>query len=319
MEQKKVERSLRERVGLTVAPNLATLVETLVEIEEAGVDHIWVAGGPPWNPDLLTTLAAAAMRTTHLILGTAIVQVFSRHPVLLAQQALSFNALAPGRLRLGIGIGVPALAKRIYGIEMEQPLAYLREYIQVLRPLLQDGEVHHQGHHFTVDVSLQASSRIPLLVAALGPKAFRLAGEVADGALPYLGPIPYLRETALPALSAGAAVTGRSCPPVVAHVPVAFTEDRTLALQAGQEAMRFYTTLPTYRNMFLVAGFSEQEITTVSDHLIESLIVFGDESEIKDRLLELLRTEIDELRIGLLPVSDAAQEGIRLARLIGQL
>jgi F420-dependent oxidoreductase-like protein len=319
MEQQKVERSLRERVGFTVAPDPATLVETLVQIEEAGVSQIWMAGGPPWNPDLFTALAAAAMRTTHLILGTAVAQVFSRHPVFLAQQVLSFNALAPGRLRLGIGTGVPALAKRIYGIEIEQPLAYLREYIQVLRPLLQDGEVHHQGHYFTVDVSLQASSRVPLLIAALGPKAFRLAGEVADGALPYLCPLPYLRETALPAMSAGATVTGHSCPPVVAHVPVAFTEDRTLALQAGREAIRFYTTLPTYRNMFLAAGFSEQEITTVSDHLVESLIVFGTESKIKDRLLELLGTDFDELRISPLPISDAALEGIRLARLIGQL
>lgn len=320
MERKKVERSLRERVGLTVAPaDPATLVSTLVEIEEAGVDHIWV-GGLPWNPDLLTTLTAAAMRTTRLILGTAIVQIFSRHPVLLAQQVLSFNALAPGRLRLGIGTSSPAFAKSMYGVEMEPPLAYLREYVQVLRSLLQEGEVHHQGRSFTVDASLHASSQVPLLIAALGPVAFRLAGEIADGALPALCPISYLLNAALPALSSGAESRGRSRPPIVAHVPVVLTEDRTLALQAGREAVRFYTTLPTYRKMFLAAGFSEQEITTVSDHLIESLIVFGNENKIKDRLLELLGTEFDELRIGSIPVSsDAAQEGIRLARLIGQL
>lgn len=320
MEQQKVERSLLERVSFSVAStDPATLVETLVEIEEAGVDHVWVGGGPPWNPDLLTTLAAAAMRTTHLILGTAIVQVFSRHPVFLAQQALSLNALAKGRLRLGIGTSSPAFAKSMYGIEMELPLAYLREYVQVLHPLLQQGEVHHQGRYFTVDASLQASSQVPLLIAALGPVAFRLAGEIADGALPALCPIPYLLDTALPALSEGSASVGRSRPPVVADVPIVLTEDRETALQVGRQAIRFYASLPTYRNMFLAAGFSEQEITTISDHLIESLIVFGDESKIKDRLLELLGTEIDELRIHPLPVSDAAQEGIRLAQLISQL
>jgi hypothetical protein len=105
----------------------------------------------------------------------------------------------------------------------------------------------------------------------------------------------------------------------VAHVPVALTEDRVTAFQVGQQVIRFHASLPTYRKMFLAAGFSEQEITTVSDHLIESLLVFGDESQIKDRLLELLGTEIDELTIEPVPVSDAAQEGIRLARLIGQL
>ncbi|MBV9230122.1 MAG: LLM class flavin-dependent oxidoreductase [Chloroflexi bacterium] len=319
MEQKKKDRSLRERVGLSVTPtDPATLVATLIEIEEAGVDHIWV-GGPPWNPDLLTTFAAAAMRTTHLTLGTAIVQIFSRHPVLLAQQALSLNTLAPGRLRLGIGTSSPAFAKNVYGVDMDPPLAYLREYVQVLHPLLQQGEVHHQGRYFTVDASLQTASQVPLLIAALGPVAFRLAGEIADGALPALCPIPYLLNTALPALSSGAATVGRSRPALVAHVPVALTEDRATALQAGRQALSFNASLPTYRKMYLAAGFSEQDITMVSDHLIESLLVFGDESKIKDRLREILSTEIDELTIGLIPVSDATQEGTLLARLIGQL
>lgn len=319
MQQQEVERSLRERVGLSVDPNPMTLVDTLVEVEEAGVKQIWVASGPPWNPDLLTLLSAAAARTKHLILGTSIVQVFSRHPVLLAQQILSLDALAPGRLRPGLGTSSPAFAKRMYGVEMERPLAYLREYVQVLRALLQGEEVHHQGRFFTIDAGLTASAQVPLLIAALGPGAFRLAGEVADGALPALCPLPYLLDTALPALRAGATSAGRSCPPVVAHMPVVLTEDRETAFQIGRQVLRFSTSLPTYRAMFLAAGFTEQDITTVSDRLIESLIIFGDESKIKDRLLELLATEIDEVRIAALPVSDAAQEVMRLARLIGRL
>jgi hypothetical protein len=132
-------------------------------------------------------------------------------------------------------------------------------------------------------------------------------------------PNPYLLNQALPALSAGAATAGRPCPPVVAHVPVAFTKDRATALQVGRQAMSIYPTRSVYRKMFVAAGFSQQEIDTVSDSFVESLLVFGDESKIRDRLLELLGTGIDELTIGLVPVSDAAQEGIRLARLIGQL
>ena len=83
--------------------------------------------------------------------------------------------------------------------------------------------------------------------------------------------------------------------------------------------MSFNASLPTYRNMFIAAGFSQQEITTVSDSLVEKLLVFGDESKIKDRVLEILSTEIDELTIALLPVSDPIREQTRLARLIGQL
>src|SRR5260221_5020743 len=200
------------------------------------------------------------MRTTHLILGTAIVQIFSRHPVFLAQRFLSFNALARGRLRFGIGTSSPAFAKRMYGVEMEPPLAYLREYVQVLRSLLEEGEVHHQGRYFTIDAELPASSQVPLLIAALGPVAFRLAGEIADGALPALCPIPYLLKTALPALSSGAASVGRSRPPVVAHVPVVLTEDRQTALQVGRQAIRFNTSLPTYRNMSLRQAFRNKRL-----------------------------------------------------------
>lgn len=319
MPHKEENRPLRERISIMLGPvDPAELVTSLVEIEEAGVDHVWVGFGPVGAPDLLTTLAAAAARTTRLKLGTSIVQVSSRHPVLIAQQALSLNSLAPGRLRLGIGTGAPASAKSLYGVEMKAPLTYLREYVQVLRALLQQGEVHHQGRYFTVDVTLQAASQVPLLISALGPEAFRLAGEIADGVLPFMCPIPYLTTTALSALNAGAAAASRSRPPIVAHVSVAFAEDRATALQAGRKAMSFYTTRPSYRNMFVAAGFSEQEITAVSDRLVESLLVIGDESRIRDRLLEQLSSGVDELAITLVPVSDAVQERTRLARLIGQ-
>ena len=82
--------------------------------------------------------------------------------------------------------------------------------------------------------------------------------------------------------------------------------------------MRFYTTLPSCRHMFAAAGYAQQDIDTVSDSFVESLLVFGDESKIRDRLLELLSSGWDELMIAPVPVADGAQEEMRLARLIGQ-
>ncbi|QBD81113.1 LLM class flavin-dependent oxidoreductase [Ktedonosporobacter rubrisoli] len=321
MEKQAEVRSLRTRVGISVQPaDPATLVANLVEIEEAGVDHAWVAFGPLGYPDVLTTLAAAAARTSRLKLGTSIIQITSRHPVLMAQQVMSLTRLAPGRLKLGIGgTGLAQMAKSFYGVDMDAPLAYLREYIQVLRPLLAQGEVHHRGHYFTVDASISGTAQVPLFVSALGAGAFRFAGEVADGALPFIAPIPYLLNTALPALSAGAAAAGRPRPPVVAHVSVALTEDRASALQAGRQALSIYPTLPAYRNMLISAGFTEQDTNQVSDRLIEGLLVFGDEDRIRERVLEMLATEIDALALSLVPVSGAAQEHIRLARLVGRL
>jgi F420-dependent oxidoreductase-like protein len=319
-EEKHTARSLRERIGLTVrADSPADLVTALVQVEEAGVEQVWFPSGPLSSPDLLTTLAAAAVRTTHLKLGTYIIQVSTRHPALLAQQVLSFNSLAPNRLRLGLGTGSPAFAKSMYGVEIERPLAYLREYVQVLRPLLEQGEVHHQGQIFTTDTSLPGSAQVPIYMAALGPGAFRLAGEVADGVLPAACPLPYLLDTAIPALKAAATTAGRSQPTVVANVLVALTEDRNVALEAGRKALAFQTSLPNYRNMFAAAGFSTQEMDAISDSLIESMLIFGDESKLKDRFQQLLASGIDELNISPIVIADAAQEASRVVRLIGSL
>jgi len=259
------------------------------------------------------------MRTTHIKLGTSVLQIFARHPVLLAQQALSLETLAPGRLRLGIGTSSPELGKSIYGVEMERPLAYLREYVQVVRSLLQSGEVHHQGHYFTTDASLGVSAEIPLLIAALGPKAHQLAGEIADGAIPARCPIPYLLDTALPAMREGAAIAGRPCPPIVAPVSVVFTEDRATAFEIGRKRFGTASALPFYRNMYLRAGFSPQEIDTASDRFIENLLIFGNEGKIRESLLKLLATELEELSVNVLTVSDPTQERIRLAKIIGNL
>ena len=136
MTQKHDNRPLRERVSIMLAAD-PTLATKLIQIEEAGVDHVWVGTGPVTSPDLLTQLAAAAARTSRLKFGTSIIPVSTRHPVFLAQQALSFNLVAPDRLQLGVGTGSPLLAKQAYNIEMEAPLAYLREYVQVLRQALQ--------------------------------------------------------------------------------------------------------------------------------------------------------------------------------------
>jgi hypothetical protein len=76
---------------------------------------------------------------------------------------------------------------------------------------------------------------------------------------------------------------------------------------------------PAYHNMFIAAGFTEQDINPISDRLIESLLVFGNEGKIRDRVLELLSAGIDALALSLVPVSDATQERVRLARLVGRL
>jgi F420-dependent oxidoreductase-like protein len=318
LTQKHDTRPLRERVSLILEAG-PTLVSRVIETEEAGITQVWVGTGPVTNPDLLIRLAAAAARTRQIKLGTAIIPISTRHPVFLAQQALAFDLEAPGRLLLGVGPGAPQMATQVYQREIEPPLAYLREYLQVLRPALHEGEVHHKGRFFTTDVKLPATAQIPLLVSALGPGAFRLAAEIADGAVPFLCPISYLLDTALPTMSTAAAAAGRPRPKLVAHVSLALSEDRAAVFQAVRRTLGFFGTLPSYRRMFQAAGFSEEEIRPAADRLIEQLVISGSESRIKDRLLELLATDIDELMLSFIGIADAGQESARLTRLLGLL
>jgi alkanesulfonate monooxygenase SsuD/methylene tetrahydromethanopterin reductase-like flavin-dependent oxidoreductase (luciferase family) len=314
-------RPTRERVGLIVdGANAAAAVNTIAAAEAAGVRQIWMVQ-PPWSPDILTTFAAAAAaaKTSTVCLGTSVVQTYPRHPLVLAQQALSLYDIAPGRLRLGIG-PLPLYHRGIYGLPHRTPLAHLREYVEVLRPALWDGKVDHHGKFYNVVVTLPRTSQIPVLISTLGRNAFELSGEIADGAISWMCPIPYLLRTGIPALRKAAAANGRSAPPLVAHVMVALSQDRHSVLAAGHQLIGMSKMLPFYVKMFADAGFPlTSDQTSVPDALVDSLVISGNEATVAARFTELLAAGLDELNVALVPITDAGDEQSRLMHLIGQL
>jgi F420-dependent oxidoreductase-like protein len=310
----------RERIGLVVDGTNAAATKTIAAAEAAGVQQIWMVQ-PPWSPDVLTTLAAAATQTSTVSLGTSIVPTYPRHPLVLAQQALSLYDIAPGRLRLGIGPSHQAIIEGIYGLSQTTPLAHLREYVNVLRAALWEGKVDHHGQFFNVVVTLPRTTQTPVLISTLGKKAFELAGEIADGALSWVCPVPYLLNTGIPTLRRAAAANGRSAPPpLVAYVSVALSEDRHSVMAAGHRVLDMYAKLPFYAKMFADAGFPLTDSQTpVPDSLVDSLIVSGNEATVTERLTELLAAGLDELMVTLVPIKDAVDELTRLMHLIGQL
>ncbi len=311
--------SMRERVGLVVAgPDSRAVVDLIVAAEEAGVGQVWMTQGPS-TPDTLATFAAAAMRTLTIGLGTAIVPTYPRHPLALAQQALTINDLAPGRLRLGVGPSHKSIIEGVYGLSLDAPMAHLREYVAILHGLLNEGRSDFAGDFYRVKASLLRPSTTPILISALREGAFGLAGEISDGALSWLCPPDYLLRTALPALRAGAEAAGRPAPPLVAHVPIALSEDRAAVVAAGRELIGGYARMPFYAAMFADAGFPPHADGTVPDALVDGLVVSGDEATIAARLRELLDGGLDELMVLPLPVADEAAERQRAARLIGGL
>ncbi|WP_376795741.1 LLM class flavin-dependent oxidoreductase [Thermogemmatispora sp.] len=314
------EKPARERVGLAFfgTGQVAQLLATLRRAEEAGVRQCWMTQLPT-SPDTLTFFAAALVQTQSIRLGTAIVPTYPRHPLVMAQQARTLEALAPGRLRLGIGTSHRHAVEGVYGFSMVEPLEHLREYVTILRAALWEGSVDFQGRFYTARASFPQPSPLPILISALRSRAFQLAGELADGAISWMCPHPYLLEKARPALAEGAAARGRSRPPLLAHVPVALGTDWAAVLEAARGHLGVYARVPFYRNMFADAGFPVGADGLLPEELIKNLVVWGDESGVAARLRELLAQGFDELVVTHVPLADGQRELEQLMALLGNL
>lgn len=299
------------KAGLVLARGSATeVVERAKQAEARGIGTAWTTvGGPTADP--VTAYAAAGAATNRIVLGTAVTPTYPRHPITLAAQAIAINDLAPGRIRLGIGPSHKPIIEGSYGIPMGRPLAHLREYLTILHALLWEGSVEFSGEYYQVSTSLPsgvAAPKIPIPISALRPNAFKLAGELADGAIPWLAPVDYLVNTGLPALQEGADLAGRARPPLIAHVPVAVSTNREAARNAFRAQFPIYGKLPFYAAMFAAAGFPVTTTGEMTDGLVDSLAVSGDEAEIRARLGEIRSRGIDELLISHVIVEDGAAE-----------
>jgi len=309
----------RERVGLVLNSSGAKGdIQAILEAEQAGVRQIWSTQGST-AVDVLSVFAVATGQTSTIRLGTSIFPTYPRHPLAMAAQARAVYELAPGRLRLGIGPSHRRTIEGLYGIPMITPLAHTREYITVLRAALWDGKVEHQGRFYNVSARMPSPVPVPILNSALGTGAYKEAGELSDGAISWNCPVPYLLNAALPALEGGARQAGRSAPPLVAHIPVAFNTDRQAVFAAARKRFGSYGQLPFYRQMFAEAGYPVPENGEIPDALIDNLVVYGDEQTITARLGELLSSGFSELLLQSIPVKNESQEWSRLAHLIGAL
>ncbi len=263
--------------------------------------------------------AAAAVQTARIRLGTAIVPAFTRHPLALATQAVALEDLAPGRIRLGIGTSHQRTMIPGYGLPFDRPLTQLREYLQVLRPALHDGNVSFSGEFYKAEATLPRATKTPIPISTLRENAFELAGELSDGAITWLCPIDYLVRIGKPALERGARAAGRTTPPLIAHVLVLPRTDRDLVREATRTALSYYAGAPFYQRMFAAAGFPVGAGNSVSDALIDDLVVAGDDQEILQGVHERLDQGMDELILNLVPADDSRADEDALLRIVGRL
>jgi F420-dependent oxidoreductase-like protein len=276
------------------ASDASSAVDQIVQAEEAGVDSAWATMGGAGGADMLVTFAAAAMRTERVKFGTSIVHTWAKQPLAYAQEVAALEQLAPGRFRLGVGPTTPPLAARQYGIEHRKPLTQVRETITAIRTLLREGQIDFQGEMVHVRARLAAAPiETPIMGSALQPRTYEAMGEVADGAISWMAPLRYLVDVALPAVQRGAEKAGREAPPIVAHVPVAITNDREEARARARRQLGMYQQVPNYQNMWTAVGLNVAE--GYGDDLLDDLVVSGTEEEVASALRRRTEAGIGEV------------------------
>ena len=282
-------------IGLHVVGT--TAVETLdgiVAAEARGVPAVWLTTGGA-SPDGLTLLAAAAVRTERVLMGTAVTPTFPRHPLVTVQQTLAIAQLAPGRFRLGVGPSHKPTMEGMFGIPFERPLRHLRAYLDVVKRALHEGAVDRETEPYRVHARLAATVDVPVFASALQERSFELCGEIADGAMTWMCPLSYVRDVALPAMRRGAEKAGRPLPKLVVHVPTSVSEDAAAVREAARQGLGFYMRVPSYARMSAAAGFPQAAESGLSDKHVDELVAHGDEAAVATRLREWLSIGADEI------------------------
>jgi alkanesulfonate monooxygenase SsuD/methylene tetrahydromethanopterin reductase-like flavin-dependent oxidoreductase (luciferase family) len=250
------------RVACFINPGarLGDAVELARRADVLGYDSVWTTHG--LGRDALLVLGAYGAVAPRVGLGTGVIPIYPRHPVLLAQEALTLADITGGRLRLGIGVShVPAMRDAL-GLDMGEPLAVMQEYVAVLRGAL-TGRVKHEGARYRVSWQTTLSSPPappPIYLAALGTRMCELAGELADGVVLWLCAPEYIRTAVLPALRRGRERAGKSLEgfEVVAAVPAALTVDVAAGRALLAAELTRYLALPFYRAMLRKSGFGAE-------------------------------------------------------------
>jgi F420-dependent oxidoreductase-like protein len=293
---------------------LSFVTERAREAEAAGVDDIWLNQG--LDLDAITVAAVVAARVPRIVVGTAVVPMYPRHPVTLASQAKAAQLAAAGRFALGIGLGHQDQVQDVFGVPFDRPVGHLRDYLRALRALLDTGTSAVRGATVTADLSgvppaaLRGgvTPRVPLLVAAMGPQALRAAGELADGTLPYLAGPRSLAALIVPAITSAAAAAGRPAPRIAAGVPASVTADPQRARAHAAAALGGPAGSPSYQAILEREGLSH----------VADLALVGNEETVAAGIQRYLDAGATDIRVS--PAAFATdEERLRTWQLVGDL
>jgi len=297
------------RIGLMVGPErgrYATKVERMRSdarwAEAAGLDTIWI----PQIPDEFDALTAAALigeATARIEVGTAVVPVQPRHPVALAQQVLSVQAVCDGRFSLGLGVSHHWIIDGMMGLPYQRPVPTMAAYLDVLdRALVGPGTVAVENEFFRIHQPLDVTdvTPTPVLIAALGPRMLELCGSRTVGTILWMADERAIATHVVPALSRAAEAAGRPRPRVVAGIPVCLCldEEIPLAVDRTNRILAEAEISPNYQKLL-----EHGEARTVGD-----ILAAGSEATIEKRLQAFADAGVTDVSIRVVPIGQSRDE-----------
>ncbi len=287
-----------------------TLIEWARAAEDAGLYGVFLTEA---GNDSLACALALGMHTKRIRLGTAIANIYLRHPVLLANEAAAVQEFTGGRFVLGLGAGHRE-ANSALAIEMGEPMVKMRETVKILRGALEGGRT-----------GPEVTNRLPIYLAGVSRPMVRLAGEIADGVIFNFFP-PARVTQALGELGEGASKAGRDAKAVEATLfATAFiSDDIEAARRPARKLLSRYGALRFYGNMMARAGFEREidgirkaagdgdaAVRAVSDAMIDATLLVGPKSRIRERLKELTAPGVSTAIVFTNPVNESRDAAVR--------
>jgi F420-dependent oxidoreductase-like protein len=301
------------RIGLSGgAASVDKIIEQAQRAEADGFTALWYPSAVAGDP--LVAMALAGRATSTIELGTAVLQTYTAHPTLQAARALSVAA-AMGRpgFTLGIGPSHQPVIESAYGMAYDHPGRHTEEYVRVLAPLLRRENVSFDGEDFRVRAAapmVRGDAPVSLLISALAPRLLRVAGELADGTILWMGTAKAISAHVAPRIQAAADAAGRPAPRIVAGLPVAVTDDVDEARRTANTQFAVYGTLPNYRRLLDAGGAPSPG----------DAAVVGDEASVTEQLEALFAAGATDVWAAPFPVgSDTRASRARTRALLASL
>lgn len=292
------------RIGIMIGADgvkrdLDGIIALVRKAEAAELDNAWLAN--IFSFDAITTLALAGRETQRIGLGTAVTPSYPRHPTAIAQQALTAQAACRGRFTLGIGLSHKLVIEDMLGLSYARRAAHMREYLEVLMPLVRGETVNFNGEEYRVHglaMDIPGGRGLEVVVAALGPAMLKVAGALANGTNTWMVGPKTMAQHIVPRLIESAEAAGRPAPRVVAGFPIALTSKPDAARQAVGKTLTIYGQLPSYRAMLDREGVKNPE----------DLAILGDENLLRGEILRLQDMGVTDFNAAIVDVEPGAYD-----------